>query len=64
MHDKTEKPVPIKIDKEIHICPQCGYSDGFHTSFVRMIKNTCKIILICPSCHARYDPDWVVEIPG
>jgi len=55
-------PVSIEIEKELHICPSCGYDDGFHTSFVRTTKETCKIILICPSCHARYDPDWKVEL--
>jgi len=59
--DKT-KPQPISIEKELHVCPQCGYDDGFHTSFVRTTKDTCKIILICPSCHARYDPDWMIEL--
>ncbi|MFO0795761.1 MAG: hypothetical protein U0586_17050 [Candidatus Brocadiaceae bacterium] len=55
-------PKPISIEKELHICPQCGYEDGFHTSFVRVTKGTCKIIPICPSCHARYDPDWKIEV--
>jgi len=55
------KPKPISIDKELHVCPNCGYDDGFHTSFVRLTKETCNIILICPSCHARYDPDWTIE---
>lgn len=62
MENKTPKPVVIKIEQELHRCPNCGYEDGFHTSLVRTKKETCKIILICPSCHARYDPDWTVEI--
>ncbi len=64
MNNNTSKPVSIKIGKELNICPQCGYDDGFHTSFVRITKGACKIILICPSCHARYDPDWKAEIHG
>ncbi|MDO8141845.1 MAG: hypothetical protein Q6358_10140 [Candidatus Brocadiales bacterium] len=59
---KKRIPKPVSVKKELHICPQCGYDDGFHTSFVRITKETCKIILICPSCHAKYDPDWIVEI--
>ncbi|HHT9130831.1 MAG TPA: hypothetical protein ACFYEC_08220 [Candidatus Brocadiaceae bacterium] len=55
-------PKPVSIEKEFHVCPQCGYEDGFHTSFLRIKKETCKIILICPSCHARYDPGWIVKI--
>ncbi|MCC7212426.1 MAG: hypothetical protein E3K40_09450 [Candidatus Brocadia sp.] len=62
MEKNTPKPVSIKIEQELHKCPNCGYEDGFHTSFVRTTKETCKIILICPSCHARFDPDWTVEI--
>jgi len=59
MSKKTES---IIIEKELHICPQCGYQDGFHTSFVRLDEHKCRIILICPSCHARYDPDWIVSV--
>ncbi|MDR4507048.1 MAG: hypothetical protein MRJ65_02215 [Candidatus Brocadiaceae bacterium] len=55
-------PTPIFIEKELHICPECGYEDGFHTSFVRITKETGKIILICPSCHARYDPQWEIKV--
>ncbi|HLE87433.1 MAG TPA: hypothetical protein VI727_07190 [Candidatus Brocadiaceae bacterium] len=62
MENKTPSPVSIKIEKDLHICPNCGYDDGFHASFVRITKETCKIILLCPSCHARYDPDWTVGI--
>jgi uncharacterized protein (UPF0212 family) len=55
-------PKPVSIETELHICPQCGYEDGFHTSFIRVTKETCKIILICPACHTRYDPDWMVKV--
>ena len=58
----NKKPKPISIEKELHVCPKCSYDDGFHTSFLRVTKKTCKIILICPRCHARYDPDWTVEV--
>jgi len=53
----SKKPEQITIGEEFHICPDCGYEDGFHTSYVRQTKEQCKIILICPSCHARFDPD-------
>ena len=56
----NKKPKPISIEKELHVCPECSYEDGFHTSFLRVTKKTCKIILICPSCHARYDPEWIL----
>jgi len=56
------KPVQVSIEKELHICPQCGYKDGFHTSFVRLTKDKCNIILICPSCHAQFDPNWTAVV--
>ncbi|GJQ58492.1 MAG: hypothetical protein D8M57_08785 [Candidatus Scalindua sp. AMX11] len=59
---KNVKPEEILIEKELHICPQCGYGDGFHTSFVRLTKEKCKVILICPNCHSRYDPNWEVDV--
>lgn len=58
--DKRE-PEPVAIEEEFSVCPECGYEDGFHTSFKRLNKEECKIILICPSCHSRFDPGWVVE---
>jgi hypothetical protein len=57
-----KKPAPIAIGTELHVCPNCGYEDGFHASFERLTEKTCKIILICPQCHSRYDPDWTVEV--
>ncbi len=59
---ENKKPVQVSIEKELHICPQCGYEDGFHTSFVRRTKDQCNIILICPSCHARFDPNWTADV--
>ncbi len=59
---KNSKFEKILIEEELRICPQCGYEDGFHTSFVRQGKEKCKVILICPSCHSRYDPNWDVDV--
>ncbi|HHT9109728.1 MAG TPA: hypothetical protein ACFYDZ_01045 [Candidatus Brocadiaceae bacterium] len=59
---KKKEPIPISIDKELHICPQCGYDDGFHTSFVRLTGEKYKIILICPNCHSRFNPEWKIEL--
>jgi len=58
----NEKPEQITIEEELHVCPECGYEDGFHTSFVRQAKEQCKIALICPSYHARFDPNWIVSM--
>ena len=57
-----DETTPIIVESELYICPGCGYKDGFHTSFARLEKGTCKIILICPSCHAKYDPNWRTEL--
>ncbi|MDY6863498.1 MAG: hypothetical protein SV062_11005 [Thermodesulfobacteriota bacterium] len=47
----------IDADKSVDTCPACGYSDGFHVSF-KIYNETRNIILICPQCHERFDPDW------
>ena len=53
------KPIinKIEIDSDLDTCPVCGYSDGFHVSF-KMTEHGIDIILICPDCHARFDPSW------
>ena len=53
----------IKLDHELHTCPDCGYTDGFHVSFEKAesTKNW-HIILICPQCHARYQTEWKVNL--
>jgi len=50
----------ISLDKSIDTCPVCGYSDGFHVSFKRH-NETINIILICPQCHERFDPNWEIK---
>jgi hypothetical protein len=61
----------LKPTDEIRVCPSCGYTYGFHTSFVsvgagkdRPVKDTrevYRVILICPECGARYDVGWRVS---
>ncbi len=47
--------VPIEVTDDLHICPQCGYTDGFHVAFVREGQtDSLRLDLICPSCSARY----------
>jgi uncharacterized protein with PIN domain len=58
----------IKAEKELRICPACGYEYGFHTSLlnvnadkvirVKSTREVYRVILICPECGARYDPGW------
>jgi hypothetical protein len=60
-----------KMGDELHVCPACGYTLGFHTSFIRAsaakdnpIKSTkevYRVILICPECGARYDVGWRIS---
>jgi hypothetical protein len=66
----------LPVENEFHICPDCGYELGFHSSFVRAGVNTnnpvrpardvFRVILICPECGARYDVGWQVSLnePG
>ena len=59
-----ESAEQIKLGDELHTCPGCGYTDGFHVSFkkAKSSKNW-HVVLICPQCHARYQIDWNVK-PG
>jgi len=62
----------VTAGNELHVCPNCGYNRGFHTSFIR--ENTGKdepvkptprryhVILICPECGARYDVGWTCTL--
>ena len=61
----------IKAGDELHICPKCGYKDGFHVSFVRVNTGGTpkkapeapyRVILICPECGARYDAGWTCTL--
>jgi len=40
-------------------CPACGYTRGFHVSF-QTDERGHRIVLICPSCVAKFDVGWVV----
>jgi hypothetical protein len=52
------KPLPIK--GRTYECPVCNYKDGWHVSFTPHLDKL-KIILICPDCHSRFDPNWVID---
>jgi hypothetical protein len=64
----------LKIGDELHTCPSCGYTLGFHTSFinanvsrdnpVKSTRETWRVILICPECGARFDVGWRVSFAG
>ncbi len=40
--------------EEFRVCPNCGYTRGFHSSFFKE-ENGFRIIFICPECGASYD---------
>jgi len=44
----------------VDTCPVCGYTDGWHVSF-KTEDGAKKIILICPQCHSRFDPEWSIS---
>jgi hypothetical protein len=61
----------LPVEDELHTCPDCGYTLGFHTSFinagvsrdnpVKSTREVWRVILICPECGARYDAGWRVS---
>jgi hypothetical protein len=55
MADDDRKTEPIEVGDELHICPSCGYTDGFHVAFVREPEDVLRMDLICPSCGARFN---------
>jgi hypothetical protein len=50
----------IGLRETTDTCPACGYTDGFNVSF-RQYIGKMKVILICPECHARFDPTWFID---
>jgi hypothetical protein len=61
----------LTVEDELHICPGCGYAQGFHTSFlnanavrdnpIKSTREVFRVILICPECGARYDVGWRIS---
>ena len=59
-HDKIQA---IEPKGEIYTCPVCLYKDGFHVSFrINDASGRGEIVLICPSCHHRFDIGWEVSL--
>lgn len=64
----------LTVEHELHTCPACGYTLGFHTSFVSAGTGRdtpvpsppegYRVVLICPECGARYDVGWRIPLPG
>lgn len=53
----------VLIGEELKECPQCGYADGFHSMF-KGAGDKVKWLLICPSCHAVFDPGLIATPKG
>ncbi len=51
-------PQQIDIDTDLTVCPECDYTNGFHVTFLRNDDGKLKIILVCPSCSAKFDIGW------
>jgi hypothetical protein len=53
----------LKAEGEVYVCPVCGYTDGFHVSFLCSKKDQpAEIILICPNCHSRFRIGWGISL--
>jgi len=50
----TDTITPIPFDRDLRICPACGYRDGFHT-MLRKNKGRLLWLFICPACHGIFD---------
>ena len=56
MADADRKTEPIEVADELHACPNCDYTDGFHVAFVREPDGEAlRLELICPNCSSRFN---------
>lgn len=52
----SEEIKKVEVGQEFRECPACDYQRGFHVSFIRLEgQEPLQLVLICPSCGARYD---------
>ncbi len=56
----AEKIHVLKLEGTVDTCPVCGYTDGWHVSF-KVGEGVTNIILICPQCHSRFNPEWEIK---
>jgi len=50
----------IDVGRELSSCPDCGYNTGFHVGFRRR-ERMLQVVLICPSCRARFEAgEWAI----
>jgi transposase len=56
----ADELIKLQVTETTDTCSVCGYTDGFHVSFKKQ-SGKVHIILICPSCHSRFDPSWEIS---
>ncbi|HOT93971.1 MAG TPA: hypothetical protein PK089_02115 [Methanoregulaceae archaeon] len=47
---------------EARVCPDCGYTRGFHLTLLPGDADARPVVLCCPECGARFDPGWRVRL--
>ncbi|HUH78990.1 MAG TPA: hypothetical protein VLY83_03755 [Methanoregula sp.] len=62
----------LNVEGEFRVCPECGYTRGFHASFldlspgkdypVKSTKRVFRVILVCPDCGSRFDIGWKIPL--
>ena len=63
MSAKGDDVHTINLGDGLTVCPECGYTNGFHVTFVRQDDNNVKIVLVCPSCSAKFEIGWTASGP-
>ena len=56
MGEVSREITAVEVTKEFRVCAGCDYQKGFHVSFFpKDDSESLRLVLICPSCGARYD---------
>ena len=63
MSAKQDDVQTIDLGNGLTVCPECDYTNGFHVTFVRQADTTVKIVLVCPSCSAKFEIGWTAAGP-
>ena len=56
MANKSDEPRRLEMGEELSMCPDCGYTRGFHSIFKRAAVNgDMDWMLQCPNCGLKFD---------
>ena len=56
MGKRPTQIIDIEQGGEFTVCPECGYTDGFHSVFENFnTQGQTDWLLICPRCSSKYD---------